>query len=129
MAPLPDTGSLRGDLVAFGTAAVHNLQAPPGRALVKTLVTAADQSPAIAARTRAFWRERLGMARVMVQRAVARGELPAETDADFLIESLIAPFYLRLLVTGEPLTDEPVGRVVEPLLEGAKRGGAAAQAT
>jgi hypothetical protein len=34
-----------------------------------------------------------------------------------------------LLVTGEPLSGEHVERVVELLLQGAKRGGAAAQAT
>ncbi|MDQ6669318.1 MAG: TetR/AcrR family transcriptional regulator [Chloroflexota bacterium] len=124
MAPFPDTGSLRGDLITFGSAIVNNLNASHGRALVKTLVEAVDQSPELLARTRSFWRERLGMAADLVQRAIQRGELPTDTDPDFVIEGLIAPLYLRLLVTGEPLSRDLVERVVDLLLDGALRGGA-----
>ncbi len=122
--PSPDTGSLRSDLLRFGRVVVENLRHPIAGAMVKALVAAVDDSPEIRKTSRIFWRERLGMAGDIISRAVARGELPAETDSDFLIEGLIAPLYLRLLVTGQPLTAELVERVVDLLLVGGVEGGA-----
>jgi hypothetical protein len=37
--------------------------------------------------------------------ALARGELPTETDAAQVIKTPIPPIYLRLLITAEPLDD------------------------
>ena len=54
----------------------------------------------------------------MIQRAVLRGELPPETDVPLLLESLIGPLYLRLLVTGEKLSEESIVRVVDLILDG-----------
>jgi hypothetical protein len=36
--------------------------------------------------------------------AIARGELPAATDTDGLVRTLIAPIHLRLLTTAEPIS-------------------------
>lgn len=47
--------------------------------------------------------ERFAAARTVIARGVERGELPPDTDADLMIEALIAPLYLRLLVTDAPI--------------------------
>lgn len=57
----------------------------------------------------------------MIQRAVRRGELPPETDVPLLLESLIGPLYLRLLVTGEELSEEFAVQVVDLILDGVSR--------
>lgn len=58
-----------------------------------------------------------------MSRAVARGELPAATDADLLLEALVGPLYLRLLSHARPLADAFVDDLVDLLLGGAARGG------
>jgi len=52
---------------------------------------------------RGFFNERFGLAQAIVERAVARRDLPHGTDARAAIEMLGAPFFLRLLVTRAPI--------------------------
>jgi AcrR family transcriptional regulator len=44
--------------------------------------------------------------RIPFQRAIDRGELPADFDIDLAIDQLLGPLYYRVLVTGEPVTQE-----------------------
>lgn len=97
--PVPDTGSLRGDLSIFLVALDAHVRTPLGAALL-VLSTASDDDMA-EART-AFWRERLGKARAIFTRASARGEIAAGTDPDFALQLAIAPIYLRALVLRAP---------------------------
>ena len=48
-----------------------------------------------------------------MERAVARGELPADTGGAPGLEALIAPLYLRLLVTDAPLDRAAVAASAE----------------
>jgi hypothetical protein len=43
--------------------------------------------------------------RAAVERGIARGELSAETDVDFVLNTLAGPLYFCLLITGEPIDD------------------------
>src|SRR5262249_47595815 len=117
--PMPDTGSVRDDLRLLTHAVITNITSPQGEALVRTLVSDAARVPAIATAAQTFWAERFSLAGALVQRGIDRGELPPGTDPDFLIESLIAPLYLRLLVTTQPLTRQYADRVVDSVLAAA----------
>jgi AcrR family transcriptional regulator len=114
--PMPDTGCVRDDLRTLAYAVIANITSPQGEGLVRTLVSDAARVPAIAAAARTFWAERFSLAGALVRHGIDRGELPPRTDPDFLIESLIAPLYLRLLVTTQPLTNEYADRVVDSVL-------------
>jgi len=114
--PMPDTGSVRDDLRLLAHAVIANITSPQGEGLLRTLVSDAARVPAIGAAARTFWAERFAMAGELVRRGIDRGELPADTDPDFLIEALIAPLYLRLLVTTQPLTTRYADRVVDSVL-------------
>jgi AcrR family transcriptional regulator len=120
--PMPDTGSVRDDLRLLANAVIANITSPQGEGLLRTLVSDAARVPAIGAAARTFWAERFSMAGELVRRAVERGELPATTEPDFLLESLIAPLYLRLLVTTQPLTSQHADRVVDMVLAAARSG-------
>lgn len=120
--PMPDTGSVRDDLRQLAYAVIANITSPQGEGLVRTLVSDAARVPAIAAAGRTFWAERFSLAGALVRHGIDRGELPAGTDPDFLIESLIAPLYLRLLVTTQPLTTEYADRIVDSVLAMAAAG-------
>jgi Tetracyclin repressor-like, C-terminal domain len=61
------------------------------------------------------WRCRDGPTRA----AIARGELPADVDANLIIETLIGPLYVRLLFTGEPIDDRIADQVARIVTAGA----------
>ncbi len=54
--------------------------------------------------------------------AVARGQLPAGTDPAALLKAVLAPIYLRLLVTGEPVDDATADTAVRAALVAARAG-------
>jgi hypothetical protein len=61
------------------------------------------------------WRCRDGPTRA----AIAREELPADVDANLIIETLIGPLYVRLLFTGEPIDDRIADQVARIVTAGA----------
>ncbi|AVH98773.1 MULTISPECIES: TetR-like C-terminal domain-containing protein [Streptomyces] len=111
--PVPDTGTLEGDLRALLTQVVALVERPEVRRVILAVVSlAADDAEVVRAKN-AFWEERFTGSATLVRRAVERGELPADTDPDELIEDLAAPVYFRLLVTGRSLDSAFVERSVE----------------
>ncbi|MFJ6423923.1 TetR/AcrR family transcriptional regulator [Streptomyces hydrogenans] len=111
--PIPDTGTLEGDLRALLGQVVALVERPEVRRVILTVVSLAADDDEVVAAKNAFWEERFAGAAAIVARAVERGELPADTDPYELIEDLAAPAYFRLLVTGRPLDDRLVDRSVE----------------
>ncbi|WP_158562796.1 TetR/AcrR family transcriptional regulator [Marinitenerispora sediminis] len=120
--PMPDTGSLREDLRRLTHAIAANISSPDGQGLLRTLVSDAGRVPEIAGAARTFWSERFALAGAVVGRGVERGELPPDTDVAFLIERLIAPLFLRVLVTAEPIDAAYADRIVDALLDSATAG-------
>jgi AcrR family transcriptional regulator len=115
--PAPDTGSVRGDFIELARSVIAYLSSPIGHALVRTsAITVGDQTLARARST--FVAARLSAMRVIVDRAIERGELPADTDARLALEMLVAPLHFRVLLTGEPLTDTIPERLATVLLDG-----------
>ena len=64
-----------------------------------------------AARDR-FWAAHLEEARLIVERAVARSELPVGTDPAALIDLVIGPALLRLVMMGQDLGPSEVSSIV-----------------
>ncbi|BBU21710.1 Putative transcriptional regulator, TetR family [Mycobacterium xenopi] len=115
--PVPDTGSLRGDLIELARLVSRYLSLPLGRALVRmTALTVEDE--ALARASAEFFGSRVATVRVVVDRTIERGELPAGTDARLVLELLVAPLHMRTLLTGEPLTEDLPEQVVDVLLDG-----------
>jgi AcrR family transcriptional regulator len=111
--PTPDTGSLRGDLEQLLRQVINVLAQQPVRALLSAVVAdATTGSSTIAAERTRYWQERLSHAAVIVERAVERGELAGDVDAYDLIENLVAPAYMRALLTGRDLDDSFVAQQV-----------------
>ena len=76
--PVPDTGTLRGDLIAFARLIAAYLATPLGAALARTMAVAEDDAKAAEGRIR-FWRTRYDVAQVMIDRAIERNEVAAGT--------------------------------------------------
>ncbi|MFJ4773835.1 TetR/AcrR family transcriptional regulator [Streptomyces uncialis] len=113
--PLPDTGTLRGDLIAFANSLAAYLDTPFGKALARSMA-AADDGQALGESREEFWTSRFDLARTMIDRAVARGEIPEDTDPAFVLETLIAPLHFRALLTRRPIDRHLTGRLVDLLL-------------
>jgi AcrR family transcriptional regulator len=116
--PIPDTGALRSDLIALHSAARKMLTSRRGQAVVA--LSRIQETDALARRN-LFWRGRFERLRVILDRAVARGEFPRDADPVFFLEMLIAPLYFRLLVTDESVGSWPVTEQVDRLLSGYAR--------
>jgi AcrR family transcriptional regulator len=114
--PVPNTGSLRSDLLAFARSLGRYLATPLGESVMRTL-TAAGDDPTFAANRSRIVKARLDATRVMIDRAAERGELRADVDPQLAIELLAAPLNLRKL-TCQPIDDEYVKQLVDTLLQG-----------
>src|ERR1700683_5735222 len=102
--PAPDTGSIKGDLLAIVREVLAYVGSPAGTAILRAATLPVDHAYADA--REAFWARRLDALSPVVARGVERGELRADTDGRLLLGMLIAPVHGRLLLTGEPVGDE-----------------------
>ncbi len=102
---VPDTGSLRGDLLELARRSAAIQTSPAGEAVVRAVAGEGPGNPRMAAASRRFWAERLELDRTILQRARDRGEIGAQAPHRPVVEALLGPLYFRLLVTGEALDD------------------------
>jgi AcrR family transcriptional regulator len=111
--PIPDTGSLRSDLLAYGRAIVASLRTPESEAAVRAVASIGDRGSAIAKASRAFWSARFELTGEIVARAVARNEIPAGVDPQIVVEAVVAPIYFRLLLNADELDPRFLARVAD----------------
>lgn len=114
--PVPDTGRVRGDLVALALRVRDTVAAPATRTLMSAL--AAGNHAELDDVGRRFWRTRLTAARPVVERGIARGELAAGTDPDELIVHIVGPIWFAVFGPGHPVDDGFVHRTVDLVLAG-----------
>src|ERR1700739_2488162 len=105
--PLPDTGSLHDDLLSALPALVRAVTESSDGPILASLIAEAQRDAGLAA----SWRERVveplrDQHKIMLDRAVARGEIPAETDYDVVLDLMFGAAYHRLLHGHQPLTDQ-----------------------
>jgi AcrR family transcriptional regulator len=123
--PLVDTGSIEGDMFVTLMAWVRAVSGTPdGRTLV-SLIAEAQLDPGLAD----AWRNGVVVPSrtrqlPMIERAIARGEIPSGSDIDVIMDMLYGPAYHRLLHWHLPLSEDFVRRVVAVVVAGAKAGAA-----
>lgn len=113
----PDTGNLTRDLIAHLGAIGRFLTTSDAGAVFRALAAEGQHDSRLAARLREehLTRQRI-RDRQPLERALQRGELPAGTDLDTLVDRLVGPLYYRALVTGQEITDVFVGKLVRTTL-------------
>jgi AcrR family transcriptional regulator len=115
--PIPDTGSLRSDLVKLLEDFVVAMSEPLGRASA-ALVAYATTHPEVAQDSPAQERRRR-VTRVIVERAKDRGELARGADADHIMDLVVAPVWMTMLVWRRPLSTIDANAIVDTVLDGA----------
>ncbi|MBS2015182.1 MAG: TetR/AcrR family transcriptional regulator [Deltaproteobacteria bacterium] len=114
----PDTGSLRGDLLAMLTQAREVAMQPEVRAAARIVSEARDNAE-LEPIARVLRHNAAASRAVIVERAKARGELGAEVDGALLLDALVMPVTMRIARYGEEVGLDQVEALVDLVLYGA----------
>ena len=108
-----NTGSLLEDLRALARDGCEAFSTDGG-ALMRALIGEVQRNPELgdAVRQRVI-AHRTDKVRVMIDVAVARGEISAPVDPHLAMEMIVGPFIFRRLVSGEPLDEQFAEHLVE----------------
>src|SRR5207302_5479439 len=116
--PIPDTGSLEGDLRTRMRATTRTYGRPPLHDVLSALVGAAqfDAPFAEALKTRVVGPLREG-SREVFRRAIARGELAADTPYELALDMVVGAVYYRLLLKTAPIDRRLADGTVDLILK------------
>ncbi|MEV6522282.1 TetR/AcrR family transcriptional regulator [Longispora sp. NPDC051575] len=113
----PDHGDLGRDLRAHLRQLAHFLTRSDGGAVLRALLGQAQHDPAFATVLRArYLTEQRLRDMLPLERAMRRGDLPADLDAAAEVDQLVGSIFHRVLVTGDPVDDAFVDRLVDGFL-------------
>jgi len=94
------------------------LNSPQGQAIT-ALIGAKQTDPLLAeAYSARIARPRRAQTRLLLQQAIRAGEVAAGTDADEFLDAIYGPIYYRKIVSGEPVTDAFIDRIVDAAFTG-----------
>jgi AcrR family transcriptional regulator len=115
--PAPDTGSLRGDLVALQGHQVELMKSPESRRVTAGLVADLVADPELAEiYVTQYLAPRRATVWQVLERGVERGELVPDTDFAFVYDLLMGPLFMRAVVWGQPLEPGVVERTVDVVI-------------
>ena len=119
----PDTGSLKRDLTARLLEWMRAVNGTVTGRTLKSLLAEAQRDEDLAV----IWRDHFirpvrEESKLLVKRAVERGEISQRTDPDVLLDLVYGPMYHRLLQGHLPLNDRFVQAVVSSVLSGIQPG-------
>lgn len=109
--PVPDTGTLETDLRTLAGWIAASLDSPELRTVLRSAFALPDEE--LADVQASFWPSRFEVAQIVIDRAIARGELPAGTEGWSVVERINAPIWMRKLITGLPVDDAMLDKVVD----------------
>ncbi|MGI5324300.1 TetR/AcrR family transcriptional regulator [Actinomadura nitritigenes] len=112
--PIPDTGTLDGDLRAYAANVARDLAGPDGPAVLRLVIALSSAGPDGVQARDAFLAERSRQLQAMLDRARDRGEHPPE-GLDIL-DHVLAPMYIRVLFGAGPPTPEYADTLVDRLV-------------
>jgi AcrR family transcriptional regulator len=114
---LTDTGSVREDLI--GCFAGMTKASYEGRLgdMMLSLMDAAQRDPELGRLVRGMNEQKRRVAIAVVERAVARGELPSDLDVELFVTMLSGPLVYTKLVRRQRVTEQLVSSIVDHLLE------------
>jgi AcrR family transcriptional regulator len=118
---VPDEGSLARDLVTMLQTSYQVMVRGPGRVL-EPIIRRSAMQPELAEAVRALMHRRRRAYFQVLNRAVARGELPPGTPHELIVDVLLGPFFFRMLVTGDPIHPTDIDAIVALVIAGATAG-------
>ena len=114
---LPDTGSLRGDLLALVDAAGLESGGDRNSRIVAGLCSVFPREPDLAAVVRSRLLEpRAALIRALLERARERGEVPADRDLDLIAEAIPAMIVYRMIFLSEPIAPDLAVAIIDEIV-------------
>jgi AcrR family transcriptional regulator len=115
VAVVPDTGSLRGDLLLLGEVITEH--ATQHAATIRAVMVEVSRDPALRdAMQRQFLDQRKALIELVLQQAVDRGEIEAAAISDELWDLLPGYLIFRSIVSNRPPTKQTVRTLVDNIL-------------
>lgn len=116
--PIPDRGALRADLREMLGDMLEIFTRTPAVAVMQSLIGERARNPELAVLLDASFRSRRqGLAEIL-SRGVERGELPARTDLEFVMDLIVGPILTRLFCTGASVSADFLDELVDATLSG-----------
>lgn len=114
---MPDTGSLRGDLLEYAKSWAANVNTPLGRRLLDALIVSPKDWDVSGSRA-SYVDNRNGRAITIIRRAVERGECAPDVDPIRAADHFRAALSVPVLFYDRPITDQDCEVVVDTILDG-----------
>jgi AcrR family transcriptional regulator len=119
--PLPDTGSLRGDLVEYfsaGARALEDGSYPRQLQTIPGLIEAGQGDPGIAAAVGRATAQMLAALKAILKNARARGEVRDDRDLGTVANILVGAIFVRRAFLDKDPTHAYIEAVVDTILDG-----------
>ncbi|WP_124270715.1 TetR/AcrR family transcriptional regulator [Streptomyces sp. ADI96-02] len=113
--PLPDTGSLRGDLTEWITPAFADFASPSSQLILRALLMSTTDVAEIGAERRTHLERRGREIDQMLARAAARGE--PSFNREQVLDLILGPLYMRALFGSVPSSPSYVTGLVDRLFD------------
>ena len=113
---VPDSGSLDDDVTAILLNLGHLLGTARWSSVVPSIVDVAERDPEFADVHGEIQRGHAAPLREVLERAVARDDLPATADVSGMISALVGPLYYRRWFSREAISDDFVETIVRNVL-------------
>jgi AcrR family transcriptional regulator len=116
----PNTGSVESDMSLQMRRLIRIFRSKRGK-VVAALLAGGQSDPELieAFRDRFLWPRRK-QAYKTLQRGIDRGELPADSDLDLVLDSLYGPIYMRFLIRHDKLEESFADEICGLVLQGLK---------
>jgi AcrR family transcriptional regulator len=118
--PIPDTGSVVGDLRASFVQGLEFAASDAGRAYLRMSISESLRDERIAALYTAAHRAQEAAARKIFERGIERGELRPDFDLDLAVSTFGGLLVLKAIVSGPPPGPEIADALVDLLMNGIK---------
>jgi AcrR family transcriptional regulator len=117
--PTQDTGDVRADLVDAVRRVVRMLSTSTEGAIIASLTADLVSDPVVAEMFRdQILRPRRSQVADVVSRAAERGELAPDVNIPLLLDACVGAVFYRLVVSGEPVTDNLAEQLVDMIIDG-----------
>ncbi|WP_435657064.1 TetR-like C-terminal domain-containing protein [Brucella pituitosa] len=111
--PVPDTGTLDGDLRAYMAHIIAMLADPAVMSLLRALFAASMEGDEDVRTSLAeIWNERFTNAYIMIDRAIERREVKSTIERERVLEALVSPIWFRTFVRRAPLDEKFMNLVI-----------------
>jgi AcrR family transcriptional regulator len=117
---MPETGSLRGDLLEAYGWAVAEFAAPEARATLPAMLAEMPGSPVVRLVRAAVIDPEYARVQSLLRRAQARGEVRDDADLTLVIDAFLGAALARAVLLDRPLDHDFAARMVDLLLEGVR---------